>query len=267
VEINGDNIGLPPARSAKFIRFGEIPASPGRSLMKRNSDLRIRTVKAVIFDLDDTLVESTVNFPKFKRLVIERILSYGEKEADYNPGETVVAIIDRFEGRMAKKGVPETEARRRLAELDKIMDTVEMERVSETTAYGGAARLLDLLRMNGIKVGILTRGCQEYADSALARTRLTYLVDAVECRNSKTKAKPNPEAYLKLVKAIGVRKEETVFVGDHPIDGQCAASAGVPFIGVLTGDVPEKALRAAGAVEVFTDVGQMAEWLQDILNS
>ncbi len=89
----------------------------------------------------------------------------------------------------------------------------------------------------------------------------------VECRNSKTKAKPSPEAYLKLVKALGVRKEETIFVGDHPIDGQCAANAGVPFIAVLTGDVPEKALRAAGAVEVFQDVGQMATWLSEVIRN
>ena len=227
----------------------------------------MRKAKAVIFDLDDTLVESTVNFPKFKHLVIERISSYGEREADYSPGETIVAIIDRFEQNMAKKGVPEIEARRRLAELDKIMDTVEMEKVSETTAYDGAARLLDLLRNYGIKVGILTRGCKEYADSALGITRLADLVDAVECRDPKTKAKPNPEAYLKLVEALGVPKEETVFVGDHPIDGQCAARAGVPFIGVLTGDVPEETLRAAGAIEVFTDVGNMAGWLGDVLRT
>jgi len=235
--------------------------------VKRTLESRIRSIKAVVFDLDDTLVESTVNFPRFKGLVIERIVSYGENGAEYDPTESIVVIINRFEARMAEKGVPEMEARRRLAELDKIMDSVEMERVSETIAYDGAARLLGLLKSNGIKVGILTRGCQEYADSALSRTGLSSLVDAVECRNSKTKSKPNPEAYLKLVKALGVRKEETIFVGDHPIDGQCAANAGVPFISVLTGDVSEAALRAAGSVEVFNDVGQMAAWLEGMLKS
>jgi HAD superfamily hydrolase (TIGR01549 family) len=235
--------------------------------MSRMLEERIRTVKAVIFDLDDTLVESTVNFPKFKHLVIERIASYGEDEKDYGLGETIVAIINRFEERMAKKGVPEKEIGRRLAELDKIMDSVEMERVSETVAYDGAAKLLGLLRKNGIRVGILTRGCREYAASALAKTKLAALVDEVECRNSETKAKPNPEAYLKLVAALGVRKDETIFVGDHPIDGQCAANAGVPFVSVLTGDVSEEALRRAGSVEVFDDVSRLADWLAERLDA
>ena len=64
-----------------------------------------------------------------------------------------------------------------------------------------------------------------------------------------------------------MRKEETILVGDHPIDGQCAANAGVPFVAVETGDVPEPRLRGAGCVEVFPDVGSMASWLENrVLN-
>ncbi|MDD1767060.1 MAG: hypothetical protein LUQ27_00645, partial [Methanomassiliicoccales archaeon] len=114
--------------------------------MRKDIGKRIREVKAVVFDLDDTLVESTVNFPKFKGLVIDRIASYGEDRADYSTNETVVAIINRNEARMRRDGVSNAEMKRRLAELDKIMDEVEMERVSETAAYEGAHRLLKLLR-------------------------------------------------------------------------------------------------------------------------
>ena len=226
---------------------------------------RIREVKAIVFDLDDTLVESTVDFPKFKSLVIDRLVDHGESRGDYSLNETVVAIINRYESRLRKKGMPEKEIKRRIAELDKIMDSVEMERVSETAAYDGARKLLGLLRTNGIKVGVLTRGCHEYAKEALANTGLSGYVDALECRNSETKPKPDPEAYLKLVAALGVSKDETIFIGDHPLDAQCAANAGVPFIAVRTGDVPEEDLRKAGSVEVFTDIGEVARWLGDVL--
>ena len=229
--------------------------------MKKQAAKDIRKVKAVVFDLDDTLVESTVNFPKFKGLVIDRIVGYGENRSEYSPNETVVAIINRFEAKMRKSGVPEKEIRRRLSELDRIMDDVEMERVAETLAYEGALRLLKLLRENGIKVGVLTRGCESYARAALSNTNLFELVDAIECRNSDSKPKPNPEAYLKLVRELGVDKSETVFVGDHPLDAQCAANAGVPFIAVRTGDVPDELLRKAGCVQIFRDVGEMADWL------
>jgi len=236
-----------------------------RRLMKGDVTKRNREIEAVVFDLDDTLVESTVDFPKFKGRVIDMIVSLGEDRSDYRPEETVVAIINGFEKRMRSKDVSETEIARRLAMLDRIMDEVEMERVSETVAYEGALRLLRLLKKNGIKIGVLTRGCEGYARAALSNTKLLDLVDAIECRNSNTKPKPNPEAYLKLVDALGVSKNNTIFVGDHPLDAQCAANAGVPFIAVRTGDVPDRTLRKAGCVAIFRDVGEMADWFDGVL--
>jgi phosphoglycolate phosphatase len=221
-----------------------------------------RRIKAVVFDLDDTLVESTVDFAKFRKLVIQRIGTYGDDCSFYSPNETIVKIIARFEDRMRNRGVDENEIRTMLADLDRIMDGVELERVSETTAINGAVELLVYLRKKGIRIGILTRGCEEYALTALRITGMQTLVDEVECRNSNTKAKPDPDSYLNLVRTLGVPKEETIFVGDHPIDAQCAANAGVPFMAVRTGDVPEEDLRDAGSVEVFPDVKHMIRWFE-----
>jgi len=222
-------------------------------------------VKAVVFDLDDTLVLSTVDYGKFKRLVIDKIVSHGEPRTMYDPKETVVSILSRYEGRMREAGLPDEERRRRLAELDRIMDKVELERVAETKAIRGAVELLELLRERGIKIGILTRGCQDYASAALSKAGLMRLVDAIECRSSDTKAKPSPESYLRLIEHLGVRKEDTFFVGDHPIDAKCAANASVPFVAVETGDVSSDDLRAAGCVAVFPDVGSMVKWFKTIL--
>jgi phosphoglycolate phosphatase len=216
-----------------------------------------KRLRAVVFDLDDTLVVSTVDFPKFKGLVIERIGAFGEDRSLYDPSETIVRIVDRFEARMRAEGVPEAQLRRMLAELDRIMDAVELERVNDTTAIPGAAETLSSLRNRGVKVGVLTRGCKAYAARAMSRTGISDLVDAIECRNSDTRPKPYPDSYLRLVAALGVDKEETLFVGDHVIDARCAANAGVPFIGVRTGDVPDQELLAAGAFIVADGVGDL----------
>ncbi len=226
-----------------------------------------KIIRAVVFDLDDTLILSTVDYAKFKTQVIERIGSYGDDKSLYSPNETIVAILGRFEDRMRRGGIPDEEVSRRLEEMDKIMDAVELEKISDTMAIKGALELLSLLKARHVKIGILTRGCGEYATRVLSMTGMLPMVDSIECRNSRTKPKPSPESYLKLVDALGVRKEETIFVGDHPIDAQCAANAGVAFVGVETGDVPPEALRAAGSAEVFMDVGQMADWFETILPS
>jgi HAD superfamily hydrolase (TIGR01549 family) len=225
-----------------------------------------REISAVVFDLDDTLVLSTVDYGKFRQLVIEKVVSHDEPRAMYDPKETIISIMSRYERSMCEAGLSNEERSRRLAELDRIMDQVELERVSDTKAIRGAIELLEMLRDRGIKIGILTRGCRDYATTALSQAGLMQLVDAIECRNSETKAKPSPESYLRLVEQLGVRKEETLFVGDHPIDAKCAENTGVPFVAVETGDVSSDDLRAAGCVAVFPSVGRMVEWFKDILS-
>jgi len=234
--------------------------------MKGRESFKGSCVRAVIFDLDDTLILSTIDFGKFKGEVIDKIEAWGEKRSNYPPSETIVVILSRFESACRERGLSEQVIRQRLSELDRIMDRVELEWVEETKAIEGAFDLLTKLRAMGIKVGVLTRSCDEYARTALSVTGMRDLVDEIECRNSDTKAKPDPESYLKLSKALGLRPEETLFVGDHPIDAQCARNAGVLFVAVMTGDVPERALRDAGSLEVFENVGKMVDWVERVVN-
>ncbi len=236
-----------------------------RGEANRSSPSDSRPPRAVIFDLDDTLVRSTVDFGKFRRLVIEKIVDFGENLDNYDPTELIVAIIGRFEENQRTSGVPESAIRSRLAELDTIMDKVEMERADHTIAIKGAVELLKMLKMRGVRVGILTRGCRQYAEHVLERTGLIDMVDGLECRNSETRPKPSPDAYLRLVHSLGVGKDETVFVGDHVIDAQCAKNAGVPFISVMTGDVPEDILKDAGSIAVFENVGHLIQWFDVLL--
>src|SRR4030042_1935034 len=151
-----------------------------------------QTLKAVIFDLDDTLVLSTVDYAKFKRLVIERMGPHGEDTSDYSPKETIVSIMARYEDRLRRSGMSEEEIGRRTSELDRIMDEVELEKVGETRAFAGAIRLLETLRARGFKIGVLTRGGRQYATEGLRTSGLLELVDEIEGRSPKHPAKPTP---------------------------------------------------------------------------
>ena len=223
-------------------------------------------IKGVIFDLDDTLILSTVDYARFKRLIIERISSTGGDDAGrYDPSEGILALIERYCVTMAERGESEERIAAELAEFDGIIDGVELERINETKEIPGAKDLLTLLRTHGIKVGVLTRGCEAYASAVLKLTGMDELVDAVECRNSHIPPKPNPESYWRLVERLGLRPDETVLVGDHTIDIICAHRAGVPFIGVRTGDMSEEELRESGSAMVFESVADMIGWTKSAL--
>ena len=233
-------------------------SSPPKPLLGR--------VKGVVFDLDDTLILSTVDYVRFKKLMIERMALEGEDPDTYDPTEGIIQLIGRFRDSMEARGKPQSWIEKVLEELNDIMDKVEMERVQETVGIPGAKELLHTIRERGIKIGVLTRGCEGYATKVLELTGLLEFVDDIECRNSKVPPKPRPEPYWRLVGRLGLNAKDTVFVGDHYLDATCARAAGVPFVGVRTGDLTERELRGLGSVEVFDSVADMGPWLAQVLD-
>lgn len=230
------------------------------------SSIDLSDVRGVVFDLDDTLILSTVDYARFKRLIIERISKTGSDDAGrYDSSEGILSLIDRYCDRMTERGEGKERIAAELAEFDRIMDSVELERISETREIPGARELMSFLRAHGMKVGVLTRGCEAYASAVLKLTDMVDLVDAVECRNSQIPPKPNPESYWRLVERLGLKPDETVFVGDHTIDIVCAQRAGVPFIGVKTGDMSEEELMDGGSALVFESVAEMLQWAKSYL--
>lgn len=65
--------------------------------------------------------------------------------------------------------------------------------------------------------------------------------------------KPDPAGALAIASQLGARPEETVFIGDSKVDLETARAAGMRFVAVTWGYVPEAELAAAGA-QVFARV-------------
>jgi phosphoglycolate phosphatase len=74
--------------------------------------------------------------------------------------------------------------------------------------------------------------------------------------------KPDPAGTLAIMRRLGARREETVFIGDSPTDLLTARAAGVTAVGVTWGFRDREALRAAGAVHVVDRVAQLRPWLE-----
>lgn len=73
--------------------------------------------------------------------------------------------------------------------------------------------------------------------------------------------KPDPAGTLAIMRRLGARPEDTVFIGDSPIDVRTARRAGVTLVGVTWGLRPREELRAAGAVHLVDRVAELAPWL------
>jgi HAD superfamily hydrolase (TIGR01549 family) len=218
----------------------------------------------IIFDLDGTLIESTIDF-KFMRYRVLQYLSEIDGKDILDGSDTIANNMKRMREALERDhgSAYITTMERR---VEDICNEVEMMEVHATKEIKGARDVLIYLRKKGHRVGILTRGSRAYAETALQAAGLDHLFDAMVCRDDHDpiEAKPHPEALRRVAMALGVPIERCLLVGDHLMDLECAKSAGSAFLAVLSGHHDREGWEAHGIDNVIPSVAEMPEFIQRI---
>jgi sugar-phosphatase len=190
------------------------------------------TCRAVLFDLDGVLVDSTECVENTWRTWAHRHALDPEN------------VLGRIHGRRA------IDALRELApELDADAERRSLvEHESSATAglypVPGASSLLQALE--GSRWAVVTSG-----DRAIAAHRLRHvgleLPPVMVCAEDVREGKPDPEGYLRAASLLGVRAPDCVVIEDAPSGVAAALAAGMRSIAVATTHAPD-ALRQADVV-------------------
>jgi phosphoglycolate phosphatase len=217
-------------------------------------------LRAVIFDLDGTLINSAIPFKDMKRKVIACLQANGVTIGLLNEGMLNSEIMNLAVGDFQQKGFSGNQISQVLAQASRIMNEVELQSLENATLMEGVPKTLDTLKKQGLKLGIMTRGCREYTSKVLAKFDLGKFFDAVVARDDVDQPKPNPEHAFHLLKLLCVQARETLFVGDHWSDAECARQAGLRFVLVGRGQ-GFKRVRELGyhAIDNINDIIEFIE--------
>jgi HAD superfamily hydrolase (TIGR01509 family) len=186
-------------------------------------------LKAVIFDLDGTLIDSKIDFQKMKRRSIRLLEASGVKQGLLTENMLNYDIEARAKEYLRKKGAPEEAIQMAFQKVTKIMNQIELKAVESVRPVDGVVKTLVNLKARGLKIGIITRSCREYTHRILEKLDLKRFIDAIAARDDVSKPKPAPEHPQYLMTILRVKPSETILVGDHPMDALCARNAGIRY--------------------------------------
>jgi phosphoglycolate phosphatase len=140
-----------------------------------------------------------------------------------------------------------------------ILHEVEMKAAEKGRLIPGAEGTLKRLREKGIKVGIITRNCEDAVRKVFPD--INDFCDIFVSRNSVKKVKPHPDHLTYVMKSLKISGEEAVMVGDHMIDVQAGKRVGMKTIGVLTGRTKKEEFKKAGADYILREASEVCELL------
>jgi len=180
---------------------------------------------ALIFDMDNTLIGSHIDFPAIRRSLIALLRAAGAAgEADdvlmrYALAHLIAlgAAHDRVHGTAVTRRMWET------------IETHETDGLQHALPLDGAGEVLATLRARGFRLAILTNNGRAGALDALRAAALLEQVDVIVARDDVRALKPAGDGVTEAARRLG-GIERTYVIGDSWIDGAAAAASGARFI-------------------------------------
>jgi len=218
----------------------------------------LRTVRAIIFDFDGTLAVLNIDFSLMRERVFDLIRRYGVNE-DSIKERYLLEIIDEVYP-IIWKNDPYS-AKEFYEKAHQVLHDVEMDAAREGKLIPRGKETLKSLRQKGIKVGIITRNCEEAVRKVFPE--IDDYCDAFISRDSVENVKPHPGHLNSMLEALKVSGEDSIMVGDHLIDIQAGKIAGMITVGVLTGRITRNEFEEAGADYVLKDANGICELVKE----
>ena len=195
--------------------------------MERRRRVTIST-KAVLFDLDGTLIHSAPDLHQAANVVCR---ARGWEEFDL---DTIISFIGH--------GVPHLVAQMfgaRDASIEEadyqtaVMDFLafyEAHATDLTKPYEGIVEALDWLQANNIPTAMVTNKPHAPALKILQEMDLIKYFPVLIGGDTTPEKKPNAAPYLAACEQLGVKVADTIYIGDSETDGKTASGVSVPFV-------------------------------------
>jgi putative hydrolase of the HAD superfamily len=192
---------------------------------------------AILFDLDDTILAAFGQAAdQWQRVVAE----FADRLDPHPPADIVAAVQDYSRYLWADQARHKHwrhrigEARRHIVEsalcalaasagiaappaalCRALADRFQQIHEAELQMFPGAHETLDRLKQLGIKLALVTNGAAEAQRAKVARFALEHRFDHIQIEGEHGFGKPEEQAYLHALAALGVEPRETWMVGDN----------------------------------------------------
>lgn len=205
----------------------------------------MKPFKAVLFDLDGTLVEFKFKVKESRIAMIELLEKLKYDSGKWTDSMRTQEIIDGAEDQW--RNSPDLQRLHNFeevrGEIFKLLDGFEFEALSEARPHKDSVYILRKLKHSEILTGIVTNSGRAPVESVITEFGFEPYLSILITRNEMEKLKPNPHGLLLAMKKLRATGEESLYVGDSTIDIEAARLAKMKCASVSTGLYRIDALR------------------------
>ncbi len=211
-------------------------------------------MKAVIFDVDGTLVDSVDLHAKAWQEAFQHFghtCPFDQVRSQIGKGGDQLMPVFLSKEELASKGKEIEEYRG---------DLFKKKYLSQVKPFSQVRDLFERLLADDFRIALASSAKSAELQNYKEIAHITDLLETEASSEDADKSKPHPDIFLAAMKHLGqVLPEECLVVGDSPYDAEAAGKAGITAIGVLCGGFPEDDLRKAGFRGIYKDPADLLQ--------
>lgn len=213
--------------------------------------------KGIIFDMDNTLLQSSIDFPKMKRQVVELLTANDIINQEVRLQEhTVATLMELAKGHKKFTESLQTEVWQMIAEL-------EYEGMKHAALEPNALEIVQYLSRMNVILTVATNNAKKAAEAALSRTGIAHYFHEIVGREQMTELKPSSSGLLRIMNSYQqLKNDEWVMIGDSWIDAQAALGCKVPFI-AYKGNILELQRRGIPFISQIDDLNELLRFVNE----
>lgn len=215
----------------------------------------MRDVKAIVFDLDGTLVDSNSHYLEAYMQAFNR---YGVDP----PRDRVQRMYGRRSEEIVQQFIDEYQVSVDWEDVWWLMRSIFEERVSKDDVWrDGSIEVVKTLKDRYLLA--VGTGTSRHSLGLMMTPGEQELFDAIVTSSDVERSKPDPETFILCSEKLGVNKSDCVVVGDTYLDMLAAKAAGMYAVGITTGPSTLEELVDSGADHIINNLGELPGLLED----
>ncbi|MCS7138667.1 MAG: HAD family hydrolase [Crenarchaeota archaeon] len=210
-------------------------------------------VKAVLFDLDGTLVDTMEAFHNMVNEILKKF-NFPERSFDEN-----VKLVGKPSKIIVETIIKETGLSISSEEFSRTMfrEWVYNYMPKYGKLYPDSLKVLRELKRRGYLLGVVSNTSKDELPHYLESFRIKEFFNVAISSGDVKNPKPSPEPVLKAISVLSISPFETVMVGDRLEDVEAGRLAGTRTIAVFRGIRPKYELEAAKPDFVINELSEI----------